>query len=459
MVTELAINDAGQLLYGLAPKPVTCGRGVVIGGGDILPEINFTLPPMMIDESTWSEVRHQYSEMLEGICRRATDLEVPGLVVECELLPPMCARPEWGAEITSLIRQKLDEYHEKYGLRSALRLTVIDLRDGERPPRMRSGPKIEGTLRSFELCAQAGADLLSIESTGGKELHDDALLNANLASIVYALGVLAPNDMNFLWREIVRIAKANGSLAAGDSACGFANTAMVLADRGMLPRVLAAVVRVATVVRSLMAFEQGAIGPSKDCAYEGPFIKALTGVPISMEGKSSACAHLSNIGNIAAACADLWSNESVQNVRLLSAYAPVVSVEQLAYDCRLMNQAGRESETSRKMMQRWLVESDAVLDPQAYVLRPDFVIEASHAIAACATPLEMTLHSVDFTLSALRTAHAQGKVRMNETELRWLDMLSMQFEMIPHDEDALLAQVRATGPIKFIPEEYQAVEV
>ena len=37
-------------------------------------------------------------------------------------------------------------------------------------------------VRSFELCAQAGADLLSIESTGGKEVHDDALLNGDLSA-------------------------------------------------------------------------------------------------------------------------------------------------------------------------------------------------------------------------------------------------------------------------------------
>ena len=39
-------------------------------------------------------------------------------------------------------------------------------------------------MSSFDLCAQAGADLLSIESTGGKELHDDALLNGDLAGSV-----------------------------------------------------------------------------------------------------------------------------------------------------------------------------------------------------------------------------------------------------------------------------------
>jgi len=70
--------------------------------------------------------------------------------------------------------------------------------------------------------------------------------------------------------QISDICNANpGVVSGGDSACGFANTAMQLAHQKMLPEVLAAVVRAMSAVRSLAAFEQGAVGPSKDCAYEG----------------------------------------------------------------------------------------------------------------------------------------------------------------------------------------------
>jgi len=57
-------------------------------------------------------------------------------------------------------------------------------------------------VRSFELCAQAGADMLSIESTGGKEVHDDAILNGDLHLSVFALGVLGGRNMAFLWDMI-----------------------------------------------------------------------------------------------------------------------------------------------------------------------------------------------------------------------------------------------------------------
>ena len=76
-----------------------------------------------------------------------------------------------------------------------------------------------------------------------------------------------------------------------------------------------------------MAYEAGAMGHSKDCAHEGLYIKAITGYPISTEGRSAAVAHLSPFRNVAV----LWSNESVQNIKLLGGMAPTVSMEQSSY--------------------------------------------------------------------------------------------------------------------------------
>lgn len=451
----LPISDTQDLVFGVAPRPVTCGRDVEIGKGQVLPEINFTLPQMSIDEGTWGEVKRQYSEIIQEVCQRAVDLHVPALVVEFELLPPMTLTPEWGGQITEVLSTALDRFHRDYGLSSALRVTPVDVRANEHPPRMRSGTFLEKTIRSFELCAASGADLLSIESTGGKEIHDDAIMAGNLAGIVFSLGVLAVRDVNFLWERVVKIAEGANVVPAGDTACAFANTAMILAEKRHIPKVLAAVVRVASVARSLQAYVQGARGPSKDCAYEGPYIKVLTGTPISMEGKSSACAHLSSVGNVASACCDLWSNESVQNVRLLSAHAPVVSMEELIYDCRLMNAALREGKSSARMLQKWLVESDVRLDPQAYVLKPDLVVDISRSLAQCVTPLEMTLCAVDQTLTRLRKATENKELTMSEAELRWLDLLSGQLEGIPIDEETLWSLMKSSPySKKMIPEEY-----
>ena len=142
----------------------------------------------------------------------------------------------------------------------------------------------------FRLCAENGADILSIESIGGKEVHDPALMYGDVAGMVFGLGCLAVRDMGWLWDRISSICRAAGNVVpGGDTACGFAD-AMQLAGQKMLPETLAAVIRAMSAARSLVAFEHGAVGPSKDCAYEGPIIKAITGCPISMEGKSAACA-------------------------------------------------------------------------------------------------------------------------------------------------------------------------
>ena len=74
---------------------------------------------------------------------------------------------------------------------------------------MRSGEPWERLKRSLELCAEAGADILSIESIGGKEVHDQALMYGDFPGIVFALGVLAPRDMSWLWEQIGKICAAH----------------------------------------------------------------------------------------------------------------------------------------------------------------------------------------------------------------------------------------------------------
>jgi methanol--5-hydroxybenzimidazolylcobamide Co-methyltransferase len=459
MSSGLAVSRIEDFVFGTAPAPVACGRGVVLGGGAVVPEINFTLPPIEINESTWDEVRDQYRQMIEGVCRRAVELGVPSLLVEFETLPPMTLRPEWGAEITRLLADTLREYHSRDGLRNALRLTPNDTRDVARPIQLRQGECWDGMVRLFEAAGESGADLLAIESTGGKEVSDPALMEADLRRIVFALGVLAPRDMEFLWDRMVEVCRQSGVVPSGDSACGFANTAMVLAEQRMIPRVLAAVVRVAAVPRSLVALRRGAVGPSKDCAYEGPYLKAIAGVPISMEGRSAACAHLSPVGNIAQALCDCWSNESVQNVRLLSTQAPTVSMEQLAYDCRLLNVASKRSREDALRLRDWLTESDAALDPQAYVLRPDVVLRIAEQIVAEPTPYLQTRRAVAAALEEIVRAHAAGEVAIAKRELRWLDRLRTDSDGLPEDEGELTAEMlRSRDDVCFDPGEYGLAE-
>lgn len=451
--SSLAITNVDHLMYGRAPVPLKCGRGVEIGSGTVIPELNFTLPPMDISDTTWSEVRRHYSGMIDSACKRAVELDVPALLVEFETLPPMTVKPAWGIEITRILADTLHKYRAKHGLKNALRLTPNDTRDHVRPPLMRRGAYWDSMLEFFNKAAEAGADLLAIESTGGKEVCDESLMQADLRTMVFALGVLAARDMEFLWRHIVQACQVGGIVPSGDTACGFANTAMVLAEQKMIPRLFAAIVRVASVPRSLVAYEMGAKGPSKDCAYEGPYMKTIAGVPISMEGRTAACAHLSPLGNIAQAVCDCWSNESVQNVRLLSTNAPTVSLEQLAYDCRLLNVATKAG--GNKLMRDWLVASDAPLDPQAHVLRPDVVLKLSAEIIRETTPYLRTRCAVLAALAELRRAHASGELRIAPREVGWFDKLQVQADDLPEDEAVLIEQMsHSTAAGKFLPQQY-----
>jgi methanol--5-hydroxybenzimidazolylcobamide Co-methyltransferase len=439
--STLAIQSVDDFIFGTAPAPVTLKNGLVIGGGTVYPELNFTLPGMLITADTMPEVRSQYTHMITDACKRAVELGAPGLVVEFELLPELTMQPDWGAEVTSILRDELDRNEASFGIKTGLRITPNDIREFERPPLLRQGKYVEAMFRSFELCAQAGADMLSIESTGGKEIHDDAILNGNLAESVFSLGVLASRDMVYLWDEIVAISQRNQVIAAGDTACGFGNTAMVLAEGKFIPRVWSAVIRVMTVARSLVAYERGAVGPSKDCAYEGPFLKAITGCPISLEGAEAACAHLSPIGNIPKAVADLWSNESVNNIKLLGAMAPTVSLEQLVYATRLMNVASNHGPAAARMLRDWWVESDAFTDPQAYILRPDSVLALSQAIIDEPTAYLRTRRAALATIELLKAAHTNSELALSKMELRWLNRLAGLAESLPDDETIFIDQM------------------
>ncbi|MEI8201350.1 MAG: methyltransferase MtaB domain-containing protein [Eubacteriales bacterium] len=451
--TKLAYESLDDFIYGSCPNPVTCKNGLVIGGGEIYPEVNFTLPPMNATLDTLPEAIGIYRSMIDGVLKKAHELHAPGLVIELETLPQYTEHPQWGIDLHKTVRDRMFEFEAKYGLKSVMRMTPNDIREMSRPPVMRSGKYWEEMVKIFEGTARDGADILSIESTGGKEINDEAIMNADLRTSIFALGCLASRDMKWLWQQISGIADKYGAISGGDSACGFANTAMVLAEQGYIPKIYAAVMRVITAPRTLIAIENGAIGPSKDCAYENVFLKAITGTPISLEGKTAACAHFSPIGNIAAAVADLWSNESVQQVKLLSGFAPVVSTEQLIYDCRLMNLAAKKGHAL--LFRDLLVESDCYLDPQAYVLRPDVVFEISKAIVSEQSPFLRTLKAARVTLAILRRAVDNKELYLDEREARWIDILDSQIEDIPEDEEAFIAEMKEEADeTKYSPAEY-----
>jgi methanol--5-hydroxybenzimidazolylcobamide Co-methyltransferase len=450
---SLAIDNLDDFIFGTCPKPITTRHGVVLGGGDVVPELNFTLPTMEVTPDTIDKAYGIYRQIAHDALERAAELHHDQVQLEYETTVEFTMNPEWGITVNRILLEEMDAAKEKYGLKSSLRMTVNDNREFERPPLMRSGKNWDDMNELIVQSAKDGADFISIESTGGKEVSDEALVRGDLEKLIFAVGVLGARDMDFLWTNIVNLATSNGSLAASDSACGFANTAMVLAEKGFLARVFAAVVRVALVPRALVAFECGAVGPNKDCGYEGPYIKAITGMPIAAEGRTAAGAHLSQVGNISGATADLWSNESIQFTRLLSDMATTVGMEQLIYDCRLYNT--NKDMAAKRFYRDLLVESDSHFDPQAWVLRPDVVLRISKGIIAESEPLPRTKVACVLAIEEIVKAQAAGLIPEDKKDAKWIKRMEKAIAGIPDDPGEFWEKIKPTLDLeKFRPEEY-----
>ena len=429
--TSTAYQNLTDFVYGKALKPVSLKNGMVIGGGTVYPEINFTLPPMLVTKETMPEVIKNYKEIIEGICVRARELHVPGFVAEIETVPPCTENPDWGIEVCKVVVDTIKEHESKHGIKGSVRITPNDIREGNKLEHMWKGWHWEQMLKTFDGSAKAGADFMSVETVGGKETHDEGTMFCDIEKCIFALSVLGCTDMGKVWTEIGKIADKYGNVSAGDTACGFANTSMVLAEQNYIPRVFAAVDRVVTAVRSLVAFECGAEGPDKDCAYEGPYIKAITGCPISMEGKTSACAHLTSVGNAAMTLADIWSNESVQNIKLLGGMAPTCMFEMLVYDCRLMNEATKKGQAI--MLRDLLAATDTPFDPTAYIMRPDVVLDISKGIVKANGHYGRCKEAAKLAVDALKKGCKDGDLKLNDKEAGWLDILGDTIAGMPSD--------------------------
>ena len=163
-----------------------------------------------------------------------------------------------------------------------------------------------------------------------------------------------------------------------------------------------------------------------------------------MEGKSATCAHFSPLGNIAAAMCDLWSNESVQNVRLLSGNAPAAYAESLVYDCRLMNVAARRGRAAE--LRDWLSESDEDLSPQAAVLSPDATLRIARAIVAEKSDYRRTVAAGQAAVEIIRGRALDLPPR----EQKYLDRIESELDALPLDHTRLWSDYAA----KFDPASY-----
>jgi methanol--5-hydroxybenzimidazolylcobamide Co-methyltransferase len=378
-ITKMAYKNGAEMVFGTAKKPVTTKRGIVIGGGYVHPEV---VPhPRPGSEKTMKTLLREYERANGDALERMTIVGHPTLQVENEHVYQMTHNPKWGGEIAAQTAKQMDEYLEKYGLKASYRSTIADLRKPDMH-HMRESDYTMEVIESFKECSKH-ADIVSIESMGGKEIFDHAVIRNDIGGILFGIGVLGAIDMEWMWTQIVEIAKGNNCIPGGDTNCSEANTAMFMAG-GMtskdVPHVLAALSRAVAASRTLVAYECGATGPTKDCAYEDPIIKSMAGVPIATEGKASACAHSDLASNIIMAVCDLWSNEAVEYHDMFGATTTSVFAEILGYDCAMLNTAIELG--YQEQMKEILVNSDMYRDSHSLILAPDNAWEVGNAIVS-----------------------------------------------------------------------------
>ena len=103
-----AYKNIDDFVFGKSLYPVTLPNGIVIGGGTVYPEINFTLPPMEITKETMPDVLKNYKDIITDICVRSRELNVSGFIAEIEMLPPMTEVPAWGRDVCATATNSCD---------------------------------------------------------------------------------------------------------------------------------------------------------------------------------------------------------------------------------------------------------------------------------------------------------------------------------------------------------------
>jgi methanol--5-hydroxybenzimidazolylcobamide Co-methyltransferase len=146
----------------------------------------------------------------------------------------------------------------------------------------------------------------------------------------------------------------------------------------------------------------------------------------------------------------------VQNIKLLGGMAPTVYVEQLIYDCRVMNQALADGRDAALQYRKWLVASDAALDPQAYVLTPESSVAIAQAIVNAPNHYEAGKAAGLTAIGLLREAHQGGRVKIHKRELPWLDRMQKILEGLPASESRFIGEMMGVvDTSKFVAADYE----
>ena len=192
--------------------------------------------------------------------------------------------------------------------------------------------------------------------------------------------------------------------------------------------------RVVSVVRTLVAHEEGAIGPDKDCGYEGPVLKAITGIPISMEGKTSACAHFEPGGQRGRGL-PICGATSRAEYQAPRWHGP----DRLPGAARLRRPAHERVHPPRTdaTLQKLLVDSDITSTPRpSSSRRPASSRYRRRSSARGATSRRPSARQEGPRHH--RGAHKAKRLALTERELEYIDRIRGEIAEIPADESAFV---------------------
>ena len=431
--TKMEYKDPDEMLFGFAKYPVTLNQDMQIGAGYVVPEIN--VAPGEGSEESKEKMVSECRNIAHSTSERAINIGLPAFVLEQEHIFQQTNNPDWTAECTQAQADMLEKYSDEYGIKTALQATPADIRDEEKDSGFWNSDLFDKVVASIEASAENGANIVSIETTGGKSVSDYGISRGDPKAILFGIGVLGSMDMEYMWNTIVPICKKHNVIPGGDTDCSQANTAMFLAG-GLTDKdcshTLAALTRAIAGARSLVAVECGAMGPLKDCGYENPIVKSISGVPISAEGKNAVCAHSDLMGNLAAAVTDVWSNESVYHREEMGGTTPEVWLQATGYEAALMNTAIETGEG--KTLRDLYTLTDKYRDPQALVLAYDNAYRIGQAIVEYGEDPYLRAKAAALEAGAIiNEAVDSKKMQLTRFERDSLDSALKVFEKLPDD--------------------------
>ena len=436
--TSMAYDSADDMVFGFAKKPVSYGFGLKIGAGYVIPEINYA--PRPGTEKDPAKLRKEYVDYItKDVLNRAVTVGFPNVQLETEWVSQM-NQAKLSAPVVEGQKEMCEKYHEEYGVNCGTRQTIPDQREADHG--LRTGMDAahqypEKLFECAEIACENGADNLSCETVGGKEFADYAVTNGDIIAFLFGVGYLGSIDMTYVWQEFSEIAKKNRCVAGGDTNCSGANVAMFMAGGMMdqdVQKTFSAVTRAISAARTLAAWESGAMGPDKDCGYEGPIVKAIAGKPCAQEGKNCQCAHCDLQGNLIAQCCDLWSNESVEYHPEFGGSSVQCWFGSIGYESALMNTAIQLKQ--EKTLRDLYMYTDRTRGPEAYVLAYDHAYEIGKVIAQDGNDLYLRAKNAGLKAAEILLKGYESKeLGLTAKQLETLQDINKKLSALPDDTD------------------------